>query len=165
MHYTDGYVARFWAKVNRADDEDGRHGPPADQNSRGGQQYGAVRPPEHSRRMFRAHRESYEMNVGPIPEGMQVDHICRNSLCMNPKHLRLVTPSQNLQNLSGAGRATSGRRGVHWNKQHNKWQVGVTVNGVHYTAGRLFVDVEEADRAAIALRNRLFTHNDVDRRS
>lgn len=44
-----------------------------------------------------AHRVSYEMSVGPIPAGMQIDHLCRNRICVNPSHLEVVTGAVNLQ--------------------------------------------------------------------
>lgn len=48
------------------------------------------------RRNARAHRVAYEMFVGPIPEGMQLDHLCRNPLCVNPAHLEPVTQQENI---------------------------------------------------------------------
>jgi len=44
-----------------------------------------------------AHRVSYAMFVGPIPEGMTVNHVnqCRNPSCVNPKHLELLTIADN----------------------------------------------------------------------
>lgn len=42
-------------------------------------------------RLCAAHRVSYEVFVGPIPEGLQIDHLCRNRRCINPQHLEPVT--------------------------------------------------------------------------
>lgn len=42
-----------------------------------------------------AHRVVYEREVGPIPAGMQIDHLCRNKACVNPAHLEPVTGSEN----------------------------------------------------------------------
>ena len=42
-------------------------------------------------RMRYAHRVAYEHWVGPIPEGMEPDHLCRNNSCVNVTHLEVVT--------------------------------------------------------------------------
>lgn len=42
------------------------------------------------------HRVIYELLVGDIPEGLQLDHLCRNRLCVNPNHLEPVTQKENL---------------------------------------------------------------------
>lgn len=42
-------------------------------------------------RTQRAHRVGYQLLVGPIPEGLTLDHLCRNRGCVNPEHLEPVT--------------------------------------------------------------------------
>lgn len=42
-----------------------------------------------------AHRVMYELVVGPIPEDLQIDHLCRNRRCVRPAHLEPVTPKEN----------------------------------------------------------------------
>lgn len=44
-----------------------------------------------------AHRVAYELSIGPIPEGLHLDHLCRNRLCVRPDHLEPVTPYENLR--------------------------------------------------------------------
>lgn len=44
-----------------------------------------------------AHRVFYERHVGPIPDGLQLDHLCRQRLCVNPAHLEPVTSVENLR--------------------------------------------------------------------
>lgn len=48
-----------------------------------------------ARRGLLAHRVSYEIFVGPIPDGFQVDHLCVNPRCVNPVHLEAVTGLEN----------------------------------------------------------------------
>lgn len=47
-------------------------------------------------RMMKAHRWSYERFVGPIPAGLNIDHLCRTPSCVNPSHLEPVTQRENL---------------------------------------------------------------------
>ena len=43
------------------------------------------------------HRISYEIKYGDIPEGLQIDHTCRNRSCVNPVHLESVTQQENMR--------------------------------------------------------------------
>ena len=47
-------------------------------------------------RTLMAHRAAWEEVVGPIPDGLQIDHLCKNTRCINPDHLEPVTPLENL---------------------------------------------------------------------
>ncbi len=44
-----------------------------------------------------AHRAAYEAFIGPIPDGMHIDHLCRTPSCVNPAHLEPVTQRENVQ--------------------------------------------------------------------
>jgi hypothetical protein len=124
--------------------------------------YGAFWDGEH---LQYAHRYSFELTSGAIPDGMQIDHRCHNRACVNPSHLRAVTGKQNTENLSGL-RAdnTSGYRGVTWDKRRNAWIARVYHNKRNHHVG-YFSTAKEAGQAAANRRLELFTHNDIDRRA
>lgn len=82
---------RFWEKV----DTNGPSGCWSWGGSRSSQGpgYGQILLDGHK---LMAHRFSYEMLVGPIPAGMEIDHLCRNMMCVNPSHLEPVTHRVNV---------------------------------------------------------------------
>lgn len=84
---------RFWAKVNK----DGPNGcwlwTAAYCLSSGDNKYGTFK---LAGRRVAPHRFAYESLVGPVPEGLELDHLCRNTLCVNPQHLEAVTHRVNI---------------------------------------------------------------------
>ena len=69
-----------------------------------------------SGRPWRAHRYIYEKLVGPIPSGLQLDHLCRVRLCVNPAHLEPVNNRENV--LRGVGRTAENARKTHCARGH-----------------------------------------------
>lgn len=115
------------------------------------------------RRNYYSHRISWEWVNGPIPEGGHIDHICHNTSCVRPDHLRAVTRKENQENRCGAqANSRSGVRGVSWHKVTKRWRAVVQHRGKQIHIG-YFTDLTKAEAAVIAKRNDLFTHNDLDR--
>lgn len=56
-----------------------------------------------------AHRVFYEMLVAPIPEGLEIDHLCRNRACVNPGHMEPVTSAENSRRSPLIGRMPGSR--------------------------------------------------------
>lgn len=80
--------------------------------TRGG--YGHIRKRVNNvNKMTRAHRVSYELYKGPIPEGLQVLHTCDNPICVNPNHLFLGTNQDNVDDKVSKDRHSFGRSSNH----------------------------------------------------
>lgn len=102
---------RFWAFVDRAGDDE------CWQWTGGGwpSGYGTLRVDKRTK--VTVHRFSYELHVGPIPDDLVIDHLCRNHGCVNPKHLEAVTFRENI--LRGENRAAQHARKTHCLRGHS----------------------------------------------
>lgn len=81
-------LPRFWAKVEKTE---GCWNWTAYLDPQG---YGRY---NHNGRCRLAHRLAYIDRVGPIPDGLHLDHLCKNRRCVNPAHLEPVTAQENLR--------------------------------------------------------------------
>lgn len=84
-----------------------------------------------------AHRVVYELEVEQIPEGMDLDHLCRNPLCVNPKHLEPVTRSVNVARMLDAQPKDRCRRG-HRYSEAGRTKKGSCVECWEQTNGRKY---------------------------
>ncbi len=55
----------------------------------------------------KAHRYIYEMLIGPVPNGLELDHLCGNKLCVRPDHLEPVTHAENMARWASRRREES----------------------------------------------------------
>lgn len=84
--------------------------------SMGGTEYGRMWNPA-KRKNQRAHRVIFETARHAIPKGLTLDHLCRNTLCVNPKHMEVVSLRENI--LRGTGPTAINARKTHCKRGHN----------------------------------------------
>lgn len=101
-------IERFWERVERTDTCWLWTG------AKGARGYGNFKP--IGRRTVVVHRYAYEQFVGPIPEGLTIDHLCRVRNCVNPAHLEAVTSRENI--LRGESVSAQAARRTHCPRGH-----------------------------------------------
>ena len=99
--------------------------------------------------LYYAHRIIWEMHNGPIPEGMQIDHINHVRDDNRIENLRLVSHKTNHRNRTMQSNNSSGVTGVSWMSKINKWRAQIMVNQVTISLG----DYDDFDCAVNARIN------------
>lgn len=95
-----------------------------------------------------AHRVMFEAANGPIPDGLHIDHLCRNRSCCNPAHLEAVTQAEN--NRRAMAVKYPGVRGVYQTNASsiNPWRAEIRMGGKNVYLG-LFPNREQAVAARL----------------
>lgn len=115
---------RFWAKVNKTGTcwvwEGGK-------TTNGYGQFMI------DRKNLRSHRVAYMMSRGDIPKGLVIDHLCRNTSCVNPDHLEAVTQNENVRRsdeiLGLRSRKTHCPQGHEYSDDNTYWRPSQYSNG------------------------------------
>jgi hypothetical protein len=82
-----------------------------------------------------AHRWAYEHYIGQIPDGMQLDHLCRNPRCVNPNHLEPVSPGENQRRGLLGVLKTHCPQGHEWTPSNTRTRLSGKDKGGRYCAG------------------------------
>lgn len=115
---TEKQFQRFWRRVNKTDSCWLWTGTLSTNG------YGFA---SFNKRAVAAHRVAYTALVGPIPNGLDLDHLCRVRACVNPAHLEPVTRAENLRRseLTGPGKNI---RKTHCNRGHDLSDALISTN-------------------------------------
>jgi len=114
-----GLVERFWPKVNKNGSIPSQRpdlGPCWEWTAAKTQGYGVISKGGRGNGNLRAHRVAYQLVIGTILVGYELDHLCRNPSCVNPSHLELVSHREN--ELRGKAPCAANARKTHCPNGH-----------------------------------------------
>jgi len=119
--------------------------------------YGKAYDPEMpaGRRVDWAHRVSYRRNVGDIPDGLDLDHLCQNTVCINPEHLEPVTRAEHARRTF----QRLGKDGIH-DRAGSMRRLGLTFTEIAEALG-LSARGSAADAVKAAIRKGLVNPDDL----
>ena len=100
-----------------------------------------------------AHRMSYELNVGKIPPGLVIDHLCRNRKCVRPSHLEVVTQRENLMRAPTLQAANANKTQCPQGHQYSAKNTYLKPIGNRF--GRVCIACRNESKRAARKRNRL----------
>lgn len=112
----------------------------------------------HQKIKYTAHCLFYEIFVSLVPNGMVIDHLCRNTLCVNPTHLEAVT--QQLNVLRGEGGAALNMKKTHCPQGHPLSGSNLTKSGL--SQGRRACRICKNERANIPSKHLLPPKKELD---
>lgn len=107
--------------------------------------YGQIRQDDKTSSLNYTHRVMWEQLVGPIPDGMWIDHLCRVRACCNPDHLEVSTPSVN---------GKRGALGRHGRCKHGHEMTEANTYACIYPSGHVHTDCRQCKKARNAARKR-----------
>lgn len=94
----------------------------------------------HSKSIL-AHRWVYEMLLGPIPDGLVINHLCSNKKCVNPHHLEVTTTAGNCRHGMGTKLTVKQVKEIKSAKGSKKWGDGIRLAKKYNVSGGLIHDI------------------------